>query len=71
MEIAKGVNVKFESGKASLEVEVSALVAPAIASFKAKVASGEIDLIKGTDLDKDVLIKAADFIQEQLEKKLV
>jgi len=35
-------------------------------AFKAKVESGEVDLIKGTDLDKGVLIKAIDLILEKI-----
>jgi len=35
-------------------------------AFKAKVESGEVDLIKGTDLDKGVLIKAIDLILEKM-----
>jgi len=37
-----------------------------IMAFKAKVESGEVDLIKGTDLDKGILIKAIDLILEKM-----
>lgn len=41
-------------------------VKPAILAFKAKVESGEVDPVKGTDLDKAALIKAIDLLIEKM-----
>jgi len=69
--------VDFKDGKASISaleggielvVKVSALVNPALDAFSAKVESGEIDLIKNTDLDKTVLLQAVAFIKAELNK---
>lgn len=39
---------------------------PGLLAFKAKVDSGEIDIIKGTDIDKAVVDKVLDLIIEKL-----
>lgn len=72
-----GVDFKYENGVGSasvlnggieLLVKPAILVVPALDAFKAKVESGEIDLIKGTDLDKEALLKAVEFIKAELAK---
>ena len=57
MIITKGVELKLEAGKLALTADVGALALPVLQDLKAKVDSGEIDPIKGTDLDKVVLDK--------------
>ncbi len=59
MDIAKGVTGSVEGGKLTLTVDAGALF---LNDFKAKVLDGRVDLIKGTDLDKIVLLQAIDFI---------
>jgi hypothetical protein len=55
MEVSKGVEVKFEDGKIVLSADLKALVLDGI---EAKIVAGEIDLVSGTDLDKELLLKA-------------
>jgi len=52
MEVMKHVQLKYEEGKAIVEIEVKPVVVAEIEKIEAKVASGEIDLIPGTELDK-------------------
>jgi len=59
-----GKYAKLEDGK--LIIDLGAVAKPVIESYKAKVLAGEVDPIKGTDLDKEVLIKALDAIIAQL-----
>ena len=67
-EISKGVVAKLEGGVASLSVDLGQLVVPALEKFKSQVESGEIDLIKGTDIDKDVLVKALEIAIKNASK---
>jgi len=71
------VDFKFEGGvgKVSafdggveLHVKPLVLLGPALDGVKAKIESGEIDLIKGTDLDKEGLLKAIEFIKAEISK---
>ena len=57
-------SVEFKDGK--IMIDVGSMVKPAIMAFKAKVESGDIDPVKGTDLDKEVMIKAIDAILAQI-----
>lgn len=57
-------NMEYKDGK--VIIDVGAMVKPAIMAFKAKVESGEVDIVKGTDLDKGVLLKAIDLMLEQI-----
>ena len=68
MEVMKNVEVNLKDGKIVLEVAVAAMLVPAIEGVKAKIEAGEIDLIKGTDLDKEVMLKAIDFLKAELVK---
>ncbi len=52
MEVAKGVTLEYTEGAVVLKAEVKQLVVAELAKVKAKFEAGEIDLIKGTDLDK-------------------
>ena len=52
MELMKNVELKYENGKAIVEIEVKTVVIAEIEKIEAKVQSGEIDLLPGTELDK-------------------
>ena len=65
-EITKGVSVKLENGVVSVEADLKVLALPVIEDIQKKIESGEIDLIKGTDLDATVANK----VLEQLKKVL-
>lgn len=45
---------------------VGVYVMPWLDGTKAKLESGEIDLIPGTDLDKHVLLTAIEFLKKQV-----
>lgn len=68
MELAKGVVGEFKEGKIVISVEVASMVAPILADLKAKIESGAIDPVKGTDMDKEALLKAIDFLSVQVSK---
>lgn len=51
----EGLEVSLAAGKVVLSADLSILV---FNSLEAKIQSGEIDPIKGTDLDKEILLKA-------------
>lgn len=55
MEISKGVEVKFEAGVLILSADVKILVLDGI---EAQIQSGAIDIVSGTDMDKELLLKA-------------
>ena len=65
-EITKGVIAKLENGVVSVEADLKVLALPVIEDIQKKLESGEIDLIKGTDLDATVANK----VLEQLKKVL-
>jgi hypothetical protein len=68
MKLLEGVELKLEAGKLMLIAELAALILPKLAEIKAKVESGEIDLIKGMDLDKVAILKAIELIEAELVK---
>jgi hypothetical protein len=68
MKLLEGVELKLEAGKLMLIAELAALIMPKLAEIKAKVESGEIDLIKGMDLDKVAILKAIELIEAELVK---
>jgi hypothetical protein len=68
MKLLEGVELKLEAGKLMLIAELAALILPKLAEIKAKVESGEIDLIKGMDLDKVAVLKAIELIEAELVK---
>lgn len=71
MDLGNGVTAEYTAGKVVisalegkvvLSADLSAVLKPALEGLKAKIDSGEIDIIKGTDLDKgvaDMVISAA------------
>ncbi len=65
-EISKGVIAKLENGVVSVEADLKVLALPVIEDIQKKIQSGEIDLVKGTDLDATVANK----VLEQLKKVL-
>lgn len=65
-EITKGVIAKLENGVVSVEADLKVIAVPVIEDIQKKIESGEIDLIKGTDLDATVANK----VLEQLKKVL-
>ncbi len=58
MEVMK--NVEYKEGK--IIIDIGGSVERKIQAFRAKVESGEVDYVKGTDLDKSALLKAIDLI---------
>lgn len=68
MKLVEGVELKLEAGKLMLVAELAALILPKLAEIKAKVEAGEIDLIKGIDLDKVAVLKAIELIEAELVK---
>lgn len=52
MVITKGVQLDYSAGKLALTADLGGLLIPILEDLKAKVESGAIDPIKGTDLDK-------------------
>lgn len=65
MELVKGVHLDYADGKIKLsgEWEVRALVVAELDKVKAKLESGELDPVKGTDLDKELLMKAIEALK--------
>lgn len=55
MEVSKGIEAKWENGKIILSADVQGLVLDGI---EAKINSGAIDIVAGTDIDKEFLLKA-------------
>jgi len=68
MEIAKGVEAKYEAGKIIVEVKVADQVNPLLEKLKGDIESGAVDLVKGTDIDKAVVLPVIALIQEYINK---
>lgn len=66
MEITKGVTLDYKEGSVVLSAHVSQFVGPVLEDLKSKVESGAIDPVKGTDMDKELLLKALAFLQTQV-----
>ena len=62
-EITKGVTIEYRDGKIVAEAEVAQFINPVLESLEAKIISGEIDPIKGIDVDKDLLLSAIKFLK--------
>ena len=67
MELTKGVTAEFKEGKAIIVADVGALLLPLLDQTKAKIESGEMDLIKGTDLEKAPVLAAIELIKGYLK----
>lgn len=70
MEIVKGKygSINVEGGDVVARAPLGTLVKSKIADLKAKVQSGEIDLVKGTDIDATVALTVLDLIEAQVDK---
>lgn len=60
VKLGQYVDLALDAGKLSLSVDLDVLIKPSLVALKAKVDSGAIDLIKGTDIDKELLDKVLD-----------
>lgn len=58
----------YKDGKLVVSVKIASVVVPALDGIKAKVESGEIDLIPNTDLEKGPLLAAIEFLKLELSK---
>lgn len=67
-QITKGVKAKLEGGKVVIEAEYASLVNPLLDDLSAKLQSGELDPIKGTDMDKEILVKAIEALKVLVNK---
>jgi hypothetical protein len=68
MELLQNVNADLKDGKIVLEINVGAMLLPRIEKLEAQVQSGEVDLIKGTDLDKMALLQVIAILKTELVK---
>lgn len=68
MEVSKGLEIDLKDGKIVLSYDLKQVAVPVLDGLVAKVESGEIDPIKGTDLDKDAMLKALAFLKAELLK---
>jgi hypothetical protein len=68
MQLREGVNADYKEGKIIIEVEVAKQLNPLLDKIKADVESGEIDPIKGTDLDKMGLLAAIETVKAYVNK---
>lgn len=68
MELAKGLSVDLVGGDVILKYKLAELVIPALDSVAAKFQSGAIDLIKGTDIDKEAALKLIAAIKAEISK---
>lgn len=68
MKLASGLELNYSEGKVKLELALKDLVKPKLDDIRAKIESGELDLIKGTDLEKGPVLMAIDFLEAELAK---
>lgn len=68
MEITKGVTLDLQGGKVVLSADLGSFANPVIDGLIAKVTSGAIDPIKGTDLDKDAMLTVLKYLKGELNK---
>jgi len=77
MELFKGGTLDYKDGSVvlsaldgnlTLQLKAMALVGPMIDSMVSKIESGEIDLVKGTDIDKFVALQVLGLIKTELSK---
>ncbi|MFM6929052.1 MAG: hypothetical protein ACKOX6_11350 [Bdellovibrio sp.] len=67
-ELTKDVVVGYANGELYVKAKVAGVVGPFLEDTKSKIMSGEIDLIKGTDIDKEIMLKAIDALSALLSK---
>lgn len=68
MEIAKGIDADYKDGKIIVEVKVAEQVVPVLDGVIGKIESGEIDLVKGTDIDKTVALQVLGLLKDYIVK---
>lgn len=68
MKIATGLDLNYVDGKVQLELALKDLIKPKLDDLRAKIASGELDVVKGTDLEKGPILMAIDFLEAELAK---
>ena len=68
LQLGNGIEADYKEGKLVVSVAVASVVVPKLDEIRAKVESGEIDLIKGTDIEKGPLLLAIDFLKAELLK---
>lgn len=77
MEVYKGISVDYKDGSlilaglegaVSFQVKAGLLLVPAIDGIIAKVESGEIDLVKGTDIEKGPVLEVLKGLKAALVK---
>lgn len=68
MKLNEHIDVDYVGGEVVLKARVAALLLPKLESLKAKFESGEIDLIKGTDLDKRAALLVLDALIKEVTK---
>jgi len=68
MELAKGLSLDYENGDVVMKYKLSAIVLPWLESMQSKIEAGQIDLIKGTELDKMAMIQAITMMKAELSK---
>lgn len=75
MEISKGVSVdlvagvveiKALEGAAKLSLDLGKLAVPMLDGLMAQVESGAIDPVKGTDIDKDLILRVLGLVKGAL-----
>lgn len=62
MELGQIGDVNYAEGDIVVKLHVAKFAKPALEAIKAKVESGEIDPVKGTDLDKAAILKVLDLV---------
>jgi|WetSurMetagenome_2_1015567.scaffolds.fasta_scaffold251929_2 hypothetical protein len=79
MEVYKDLTVDYKDGKfvaeiknekvlLSLQVPIAQFILPSIDAAIAKFEAGEIDLVKGTDLDKLAALQVLNALKAELSK---
>lgn len=68
MELFKGGSLDYKDGALLLQIKVAGFILPKLDEIQKKVESGEIDLIKGTDLDKMAVLQVLAAIKAELSK---
>lgn len=68
MEIAKGINAEYSQGEIIVKVKVAEQVVPVLDGTISKIESGEIDLVKGTDIDKTVAVQVLKLLKDYIVK---
>ena len=79
MELGRGISVDYQEGELLIKAQgngfeivakgqVAGLALPVLDQLRAQVESGAIDPIKGTDLDKGMILQVIDGLKAALVK---